>query len=95
MPNVLKNRVLGKKNPNHEKKPKCGINPYLKCETCNFFLRYGDTSLIYLCQQSNVNMVHDILKHKDIDINLANHDGFTPLISAASLGNVEIVCIII
>jgi ankyrin repeat protein len=55
---------------------------------------YGATALFNAILKMRVSMVESLLKH-GIDINIRNSDGMTPLMAAASTGNMQIIRIIL
>ncbi len=55
---------------------------------------YGATALFNAVLKMRVSMVESLLKN-GIDINIRNSDGMTPLMAAASTGNMQIIRIIL
>ena len=51
---------------------------------------YGATALFNAILKSRVHMVESLFKH-GVDVNVQNSDGMSPLMAAASIGNVDIV----
>jgi ankyrin repeat protein len=51
---------------------------------------YGATALFNAILKSRTHMVESLFKH-GVDVNVQNSDGMSPLMAAASTGNVEIV----
>ena len=51
---------------------------------------YGATALFNAILKSRAHMVESLFKH-GVDVNVQNSDGMSPLMAAASTGNVEIV----
>ena len=51
---------------------------------------YGATALFNAILKSRAHMVESLFKH-GVDVNVQNSDGMTPLMAAASTGNIEIM----
>lgn len=52
---------------------------------------YGDTVLFWAAQDGKLDVVKELFKSKDLDVNLCGSEGYTPLHGACLSGSIEIM----
>ncbi|GMF24478.1 unnamed protein product [Phytophthora lilii] len=58
-------------------------------------LRNGETALIISCDQGDIKTVERLLEKPNNDINVANPEGWTPLMSASEWGHIDVVLLLL
>lgn len=67
------------------------LEKYKDTININWRLNYGRTALYFACQGGNSNIVAMLLARPDIDVNLVDDGGYTPMSEACSHHSVSVV----